>query len=52
MITGDKQETAINIGNSCKLLNEDMDLIIINCKTEEECLKVQERISNFHFSLF
>jgi phospholipid-transporting ATPase len=30
VLTGDKQETAINIGYSCKLLNQGMDLIIIN----------------------
>ncbi|KAI8981510.1 hypothetical protein BDB01DRAFT_794396 [Pilobolus umbonatus] len=28
VLTGDRQETAINIGYSCKLLTEDMDLII------------------------
>ncbi len=30
MLTGDRQETAINIGLSCKLISEDMNLIIIN----------------------
>ncbi|RUS70751.1 hypothetical protein EGW08_021483 [Elysia chlorotica] len=30
VLTGDKQETAINIGYSCKLLNESMDLLVIN----------------------
>lgn len=30
VLTGDKQETAINIGYSCQLLNSDMKLIIIN----------------------
>ncbi|CAO3618575.1 unnamed protein product [Cunninghamella echinulata] len=28
VLTGDRQETAINIGYSCKLLQEDMDLMI------------------------
>lgn len=28
VLTGDRQETAINIGYSCKLLTEEMDLII------------------------
>lgn len=28
--TGDKQETAINIGFSCKLLTPDMELLILN----------------------
>ncbi|KAG1147774.1 hypothetical protein G6F37_003688 [Rhizopus arrhizus] len=30
VLTGDRQETAINIGYSCKLLMEDMELIICN----------------------
>ena len=30
VLTGDRQETAINIGLSCKLISEDMNLIIIN----------------------
>ncbi|GAB0091473.1 Phospholipid-transporting ATPase [Sergentomyia squamirostris] len=30
VLTGDKQETAINIGYSCKLLSHAMDLIILN----------------------
>lgn len=30
VLTGDKQETAINIGYSCRLLSQGMDLIILN----------------------
>ena len=30
VLTGDRQETAINIGMSCKLLSEDMTLLIVN----------------------
>ncbi|XP_055915903.1 probable phospholipid-transporting ATPase IA isoform X3 [Eupeodes corollae] len=30
VLTGDKQETAINIGYSCKLISHSMDLIILN----------------------
>ena len=30
VLTGDRQETAINIGMSCKLISEDMNLLIIN----------------------
>jgi phospholipid-transporting ATPase len=33
VLTGDRQETAINIGMSCKLLSEDMMLLIINEET-------------------
>ncbi|KAJ0088218.1 hypothetical protein Patl1_31560 [Pistacia atlantica] len=37
VLTGDKQETAISIGLSCKLLSTDMQQIIINGNSEEEC---------------
>ncbi|KAL8828144.1 MAG: hypothetical protein Q9170_006727 [Blastenia crenularia] len=30
VLTGDRQETAINIGMSCKLISEDMSLLMIN----------------------
>ena len=36
VLTGDKQETAINIAYSCKLFNEDSKVIIFNAKTEED----------------
>jgi len=39
MITGDKQETAINIGYSCKLIDEYMDVVVINVKTPEDCFE-------------
>ena len=37
VLTGDKQETAISIGLSCKLLTADMQQIIINGNSEQEC---------------
>nr|XP_043611230.1 phospholipid-transporting ATPase 1-like isoform X2 [Erigeron canadensis] len=37
VLTGDKQETAISIGLSCKLLTPDMHQIIINGTSESEC---------------
>ncbi|KAL5974812.1 hypothetical protein ACLOJK_031483 [Asimina triloba] len=37
VLTGDKQETAICIGLSCKLLTQNMQQIIINGSSEEEC---------------
>ncbi|KAK9986313.1 hypothetical protein SO802_031264 [Lithocarpus litseifolius] len=37
VLTGDKQETAISIGLSCKLLTLDMHQIIINGNSEDEC---------------
>ncbi|KAG0239791.1 hypothetical protein B0O80DRAFT_455041 [Mortierella sp. GBAus27b] len=36
VLTGDRQETAINIGYSCKLIQEDMSLIICNEQTHWE----------------
>lgn len=35
VLTGDRQETAINIGYSCKLLTEDMSLMIVNEESKE-----------------
>ncbi|KAF2634031.1 phospholipid-transporting ATPase-like protein [Massarina eburnea CBS 473.64] len=35
VLTGDRQETAINIGMSCKLISEDMSLLIINEETKD-----------------
>jgi phospholipid-transporting ATPase len=32
MLTGDKEETAINIGHACQLINDGMRLLIINCE--------------------
>ncbi|KAI5696260.1 hypothetical protein M8J75_010504 [Diaphorina citri] len=36
VLTGDKQETAINIGYSCELLNDDMELLIVEGTTSAE----------------
>ncbi len=38
VLTGDKIETAINIGFSCKLLNDKMELYIIDGKDKTDCL--------------
>ena len=35
VLTGDRQETAINIGMSCKLISEDMSLLIVNEESAE-----------------
>ncbi|KAH9329629.1 hypothetical protein KI387_001737 [Taxus chinensis] len=40
VLTGDKQETAISIGVSCKLLTADMHQIIINGKSKPACQKL------------
>ena len=39
VLTGDKQETAISIGYSCKLLTRDMTQIVINSNSRESCRK-------------
>lgn len=39
VLTGDRQETAINIGMSCNLLSEDMNLLIVNEESKEETRK-------------
>lgn len=36
VLTGDKQETAIEIGKSCKLIQPDMDLEILTSSSSEE----------------
>ena len=41
VLTGDRQETAINIGMSCKLISEDMTLLIVN---EENSAATRENI--------
>ena len=34
VLTGDRQETAINIGLSCRLISESMNLVIVNEESE------------------
>ncbi|CCE82262.1 Piso0_001979 [Millerozyma farinosa CBS 7064] len=46
ILTGDRQETAINIGMSCKLLSEDMNLLIINEETKRDtALNLREKLA-------
>jgi phospholipid-transporting ATPase len=42
VLTGDRQETAINIGMSCKLISEDMTLLIVN---EESSAATRENLT-------
>ena len=50
VLTGDRQETAINIGMSCKLISEDMTLLIVNeetaAMTRDNIRKKTARYSN------
>lgn len=50
VLTGDKVETAINIGFSCNLLDNDMDLIIL--KAEEDNLDQAEELLDKHLASF
>ena len=36
MLTGDKQETAVNIGFSCKLIDNTQELFSLDCDSLEE----------------
>jgi magnesium-transporting ATPase (P-type) len=38
VLTGDKIETAINIGFSCKLLNDKMELYVLDATSKADCL--------------
>jgi phospholipid-transporting ATPase len=42
VLTGDRQETAINIGMSCRLISEDMTLLIVN---EENAQATRDNLS-------
>ncbi|RAL59165.1 hypothetical protein DID88_006721 [Monilinia fructigena] len=50
VLTGDKVETAINIGFSCNLLNNDMELIVF--KIEDEQISTAEAELNKHLAAF
>lgn len=43
VLTGDRQETAINIGMSCKLISEEMILILVNEETKEATRETLQR---------
>uniref|UniRef100_A0A3B5RAD1 Phospholipid-transporting ATPase n=1 Tax=Xiphophorus maculatus TaxID=8083 RepID=A0A3B5RAD1_XIPMA len=47
ILTGDKQETAINIGHSCKLLTKNMGMLVIN----EDSLNATREILSHHCGL-
>ncbi len=48
VLTGDKQETAINIGHSCRLLREGMPIIILNADSLDEARnQINEQLTNF-----
>lgn len=50
VLTGDKVETAINIGFSCNLLNNDMELIVM--KIDDDSVETAERELDKHLATF
>lgn len=48
VLTGDKMETAINIGFSCSLFESDMEIITLSCNTEQEAyIALQQNLTRF-----
>jgi len=45
ILTGDKQETAVNIGFSCKLIDPHMEIITVNSPTKSECNDLLDQIN-------
>ena len=50
MITGDKQETAINIAIACKLVHHVQDLLIVNADASEAAARqrLEELLQHCH----
>lgn len=49
VLTGDKQETAVNIGYSCQLLTDDLlDLFVVDGSTQDE---VEQQLRKFKESI-
>lgn len=49
VLTGDKQETAVNIGYSCQLLTDDLlDLFVVDGSTQDE---VEQQLRKFRESI-
>ncbi|XP_014837248.1 PREDICTED: probable phospholipid-transporting ATPase VA [Poecilia mexicana] len=42
VLTGDKQETAVNIAYACKLLDPDEEIITLNADSQEDCAVLLE----------
>lgn len=46
VLTGDRQETAINIGMSCRLISESMNMVIVNEETGRDTAEfIEKRLS-------
>ncbi|XP_051840611.1 phospholipid-transporting ATPase VA [Antechinus flavipes] len=47
VLTGDKQETAVNIAYACKLLDHDEEIITLNAESQETCAALLEQCSYY-----
>ncbi|XP_067889384.1 phospholipid-transporting ATPase VA isoform X2 [Heterodontus francisci] len=47
VLTGDKQETAINIAYSCKLLGHDEEILTLNAESQEACAALLEQCLSY-----
>ncbi|XP_043929912.1 phospholipid-transporting ATPase VA [Protopterus annectens] len=52
VLTGDKQETAVNIAYSCRLLEHDEEVITLNAETEEGCNALLKQTLQYVQSIF
>ncbi|KAJ8350862.1 hypothetical protein SKAU_G00259920 [Synaphobranchus kaupii] len=52
VLTGDKQETAVNIAYACRLLDPEEELIILNADTQESCAVLLEESLHYIQSKF
>ncbi|KFO19720.1 Putative phospholipid-transporting ATPase VA [Fukomys damarensis] len=43
VLTGDKQETAVNIAHACRLLGHDEEIITLNAESQEACAALLEQ---------
>ncbi|XP_028994820.1 probable phospholipid-transporting ATPase VD isoform X2 [Betta splendens] len=48
VLTGDKQETAINIAHSCKLLCPNDQLLTVNCDSKDACVALLAELKHQH----
>ncbi|XP_061700160.1 probable phospholipid-transporting ATPase VD isoform X3 [Syngnathoides biaculeatus] len=42
VLTGDKQETAVNIAYACKLIGPNDQILTVNCETKDDCAALLE----------
>jgi len=53
VLTGDKQETAINVGYACNLLNNEMEVLVINEESQEATNRaIEESILRYQVFLY